>query len=93
MKASNLWDELGRFNFTHLYQEVESIKLEVEDMDDHDLVDEVAYLGYTDGVVDQILYDFVLTTRLTPSQRDILINFYVIANIEDLLMVMEDGEW
>ena len=91
MRNNSCWLN-GLFFYTPLYFEVNAIKAEVEDMDDADLVDEVAYLGYTDDEVDTILYDFVMVPRLTEKQRKKLIWFYTLCSIEDYLVMDDSGE-
>jgi len=89
---SSCWVD-GYFNFTPLYREVEAIRLEVADMSDSYLVDEVAYLCEDNDEIDDILYSFITTTRLTEKDRQKLIWFYILVMIEDYLRIDEDGEW
>ena len=92
MRQSSCWDSNDLFFYTPLYFEVNGIKKEVEDMQDDFLVDEVAYLGYDDDEIDSILYDFITVPRLTETDRQKLIWFYVLCSIEDYLVMDESGE-
>jgi hypothetical protein len=83
----------GIFNYTHLYKELQTIRLEIEDMEDAFLVDEVAYLCEDDDEIDSILYNFIEKVRLDEKEREQLINFYVVCSIEDYLILGEDGEY
>lgn len=92
MRNNSCWDN-GIFFYTPLYFEVNAIKAEVEDMDDADLVDEVAYLGYEDDEIDGILYDFIVVPRLNEKQREKLVWFYTLCSIEDYLVINEEEEY
>jgi len=80
------------FFFTPLDFEVKGIRMEVEDMDDADLVDEVNLLCPDDQKLDKIIYSYITQGVLLDDEREMLINYYVLYNIEDYLMIMEDGE-
>ncbi len=90
MEDFTCWEN-GLFFYYPLYAEIQSFRLEVEDMDDANLVDEVAYICEDDDEIDSILYDFVIVPRLTEKQREKLINFYILCNIQNCLMILEDG--
>ena len=82
----------GLFFFTPIHMEVQGIRAEVEDMEDYLLVDEVAYICDDDPEVDYIICRFFSVPELSALDRERLINYYVLYNIEDYLMIMEDGE-
>jgi len=94
MKDSGCWID-NLFFYTPLYFEVFGIRKEVEDMNDFDLVDEVAYLCADVEYIDDILYAYIKSPShsLSAEDREILIWFYVICHIEDYLVVDEEGEW
>lgn len=94
MKDNGCWHN-DMFWYTPLYFEVEGIKKEVEDMSDHDLVDEIAYLSEDVDEIDIILYKYIRgpVYELSTEDRKKLIWFYVICHIEDYLVVDEEEEW
>ena len=78
----------GMFFFTPLHYEVKGLRLQVEDMSDHDLVDAITeFWNIEHEEVDNILADFVYNGRLTEKEREQLISFYILAEMQDLGLI------
>jgi hypothetical protein len=76
--------------------EVEGIRAEIQGMSDYDLIDEVAALeGYDEAEdrVDEIFVRYIKQGKLTEEEREELIWYYVLVNIEDYLVIDEVEEW
>lgn len=71
---------------------MQGIRKEVEGMDDDYLVDEVNLLCPDDKKLDDIIYSYITTNKLSSGDREVLINYYVLYNIEDYLMILEEEE-
>ena len=82
----------GLFFFTPLDFEVRGIRMEVEDMDDYSLVDEVECLYHQSDEIDHIIFKYIVKDELSIEDREKLIWFYVLCNIEDYLIIDEEGE-
>jgi len=91
LKDAGCWYQ-GMFFFTPLYFEVEGIRMEVEDLEDGNLVEEVSLILLADDYIDKILYTYAIHGILDPESRESLINFYVLYTIQDYLMIMEEEE-
>jgi hypothetical protein len=91
MKDSGCWIN-GLFFFTPLHMEVQGIRAEVEHLQDYLLVDEVAYICDDHPEIDYIISQYFKVPELSELDRERLIWYYVLYNIEDYLMIMEDGE-
>lgn len=73
------------YDFTESYIQIELLRLEIEDMEDHFLIEEIHELGYNEEV-DRIVEDFWLHgNRLDKQMREVLISFYIL-NYVDYLM-------
>ena len=80
-----------QITYYDIQKEMNSLRLEVEDMDDEDLIDEVNFITYYEsGEVHEITGRFFnVTGKLNGEEREGLIMFYVLANME---CYWEDGE-
>ena len=84
----------GMFFFTPLHYEVRGLRLQVEDMSDHDLVDEVMnFWDIEHPIVDDILANFAVNETLNEYEREQLINFYILAEMQDFLIIEDKKEW
>jgi len=82
----------GKFFFTPLHFEVQGIRAEVEHLADYLLVDEVVYISEADEKIDAIVCGYFAKPELSELDREALIWYYVTYNIEDYLMIMDEGE-
>lgn len=63
--------------------------MELEGYEDLDLIQEIAYTGYEEDDLDEIL----TKTSLTLEEREKLEWIYVLYYAEDFLVIAEEGEW
>jgi len=90
MKESSYYHN-GLFFYTPLYFEVYGLKAEVEHMEDTELVDSILHLCYNVDEIDEIieLYYKDFNHRLMLDERERLVWFYVLVNLEDYLILEE----
>lgn len=85
----------GIFFYTPLHYEVKGLRLQIQDLDDNDLVDEILenFWDIEHETVEDILCDFTERQYLTKEEREELINFYILAEMQDFLIIQDNEEW
>ena len=73
-----LLELLEGITYSDIYLEVNTLKLEVEDMDDEYLVNEVRDNFFTGKDIQTIIDNFYKINKLTKKQREKLIGFYIL---------------
>lgn len=71
-------------NYQYLVNRMKELRLEVEDMDDAYLIEEVVDIDY--GIcpsADQVIGEYFNGKELTDEDREILVNYYVLAWVDE----------
>ena len=93
VKDTSCWLN-GMFFYTPLYFEVSGLRAEVEGMNDFDLVDEITtFYNIEHEEVDNIICEFSYKGALSDKDREALVTFYVLASMQDFLIIQEKEEW
>lgn len=72
-------------DYNDVWRDVNSKKLEVEDMDDESLVEEVAYIRLPSTEIDDIILKFFHKGKLTEEDRSKLVGYYILSYVENFL--------
>ena len=79
------------FCYSELYKEVEAWRKEVDSLSDEDLIDEIITLNlYDRSDILRITDKFFLKGSLSKEDRDYLVNFYILDNVEDYWSIVDE---
>lgn len=71
-------------NYTNIWYRLHKIKKEIEDIDDHYLMEEIMYLDYDScEKVSKIVHKYVQSDQITFDERVKLENFYILVWIDE----------
>lgn len=85
------YDVYGMFDYAPISYEVDRLRKEVEDLVDSALIEVISDVYLFEHEIDGIIANYVFNKMpLTPDERDQLIGFYILANIDEDLEIDRD---